>query len=168
MSDKFVSQKRALCHRLLTSACDLWRSTRLCLCSPRVAPAGRVPGAPGRVRRCSCEWWRSCRVRATGSGRVAGGAPPTVSHLCRGEGVLQLLCRRHRRSGFNPWRRKDPLEEGMATHSSVLTWLSSANPPSGGSPHATRRSPPEVGLRSHSPLPAADRWDRRLLPRLLR
>ena len=27
-------------------------------------------------------------------------------------------CRRHKRCGFNPW--EDPLEEGMATHSSIL------------------------------------------------
>ena len=29
---------------------------------------------------------------------------------------------RHRRRGFDPWVRKIPLEEGMATHSSVLAW----------------------------------------------
>ena len=28
-------------------------------------------------------------------------------------------CRRH---GFDPWVRKDPLEEEMATHSSILAW----------------------------------------------
>ena len=27
---------------------------------------------------------------------------------------------RHKRCGFNPWIRKIPLEEGMATHSSIL------------------------------------------------
>jgi len=26
------------------------------------------------------------------------------------------------RHGFNPWPRKIPLEEGMATHSSILAW----------------------------------------------
>ena len=31
-------------------------------------------------------------------------------------------CRRCRRSGFNPWIRKTPLEESMATHSSILAW----------------------------------------------
>ena len=31
-------------------------------------------------------------------------------------------CRRHKRWGFNPWVGKDALEEGMATHSSILTW----------------------------------------------
>ena len=31
-------------------------------------------------------------------------------------------CRRHKRSWFDPWVREDPLEEGMATHSSILTW----------------------------------------------
>ena len=29
-------------------------------------------------------------------------------------------CRRHKRHGFDPWVRKIPLEEGMATHSSFL------------------------------------------------
>ena len=28
-------------------------------------------------------------------------------------------CKRHR---FSPWVRKIPLEEGMATHSSILAW----------------------------------------------
>ena len=28
----------------------------------------------------------------------------------------------HRRYGFNPWVRKIPLEEKMATHSSILSW----------------------------------------------
>ena len=31
-------------------------------------------------------------------------------------------CRRHKRHGFDPWGQVDPLEEGMATHSSILTW----------------------------------------------
>ena len=31
-------------------------------------------------------------------------------------------CKRHKRHGFNPWVRKIPLEEGMATHSSILVW----------------------------------------------
>ena len=33
-----------------------------------------------------------------------------------------LQCRHHRRRGFNPWVRKIHLEEGMETHSSILTW----------------------------------------------
>ena len=31
-------------------------------------------------------------------------------------------CRRGKRCGFDPWVRKIPLEEGMATHSSILAW----------------------------------------------
>ena len=31
-------------------------------------------------------------------------------------------CRRHKRCGFDPWVWKNPLEEGMATHSSILAW----------------------------------------------
>ena len=31
-------------------------------------------------------------------------------------------CRSHRRHGFDPWVGNDPLEEGMATHSSILAW----------------------------------------------
>ena len=36
----------------------------------------------------------------------------------------ELTCqhRRHKRCGFDPSSREDPLEEGMATHSSVLAW----------------------------------------------
>ena len=29
-------------------------------------------------------------------------------------------CRRHKRYGFNPWVGEDPLEEGMAMHSSIF------------------------------------------------
>ena len=28
----------------------------------------------------------------------------------------------HKRQGFDPWVGKDPLEEGMVTHSSILAW----------------------------------------------
>ena len=31
-------------------------------------------------------------------------------------------CRRCKRCSFNPWVGKIPLEEGMATHSSILAW----------------------------------------------
>ena len=31
-------------------------------------------------------------------------------------------CRRHKRLGFSPWVREDPLEEGMATNSSIPAW----------------------------------------------
>ena len=31
-------------------------------------------------------------------------------------------CRRHKRWGFDPWAGKIPLEEGMATLSSILVW----------------------------------------------
>ena len=33
-------------------------------------------------------------------------------HVCQ--------CRRHKRYGFNPWGREDPLEKSMETHSSIL------------------------------------------------
>ena len=31
-------------------------------------------------------------------------------------------CRRHKRCRFDPWVRKVPLEESVATHSSILAW----------------------------------------------
>ena len=31
-------------------------------------------------------------------------------------------CRRHKRCRFDPWVRKVPLEEGVATHSHILAW----------------------------------------------
>ena len=31
-------------------------------------------------------------------------------------------CRRRRRREFDPWMGKIPLEEGMATHSSIFAW----------------------------------------------
>ena len=33
-----------------------------------------------------------------------------------------LLMQEINRCGFDPWVGKDPLEEGMATHSSILAW----------------------------------------------
>ena len=32
--------------------------------------------------------------------------------------------RRHKRHGFDPWVKEDPLQEGMATHSGILAWRS--------------------------------------------
>ena len=31
-------------------------------------------------------------------------------------------CRRYKRCAFDPWIGKIPLEEGIATHSSILAW----------------------------------------------
>ena len=31
-------------------------------------------------------------------------------------------CRRHKKYGFDPWGWDDPLEDGMATHSSIHAW----------------------------------------------
>ena len=31
-------------------------------------------------------------------------------------------CRRHKRCRFDPWVKKVPLEESVATHSSILAW----------------------------------------------
>ena len=31
-------------------------------------------------------------------------------------------CMRHKRHGLDPWVEKIPLEEGMATHSSIFAW----------------------------------------------
>ena len=51
---------------------------------------------------------------------------PTVSNMgfpggaSGRESICQ--CRRHKRHGFNPWAGKNPLEEGMTTHSSILAW----------------------------------------------
>jgi len=35
---------------------------------------------------------------------------------------LTCQCRRHKRSGFNPWIRKIPYRRAQATHSSILAW----------------------------------------------
>ena len=35
---------------------------------------------------------------------------------------LTCQCRRLKRFGFDPWVGKIPLEEGMATHPSILAW----------------------------------------------
>ena len=35
---------------------------------------------------------------------------------------LACQCRRHKRHGFNPYVGKNPLKEGMVTHSNILAW----------------------------------------------
>ena len=35
---------------------------------------------------------------------------------------IHLQCRRHRRRGVDPWIQEDPLQQGMAIHSSNLAW----------------------------------------------
>ena len=36
--------------------------------------------------------------------------------------MIKNLSQQCRRSRFSPWGGEDPLEEGMATHSSILAW----------------------------------------------
>ena len=46
----------------------------------------------------------------------------TLHYTCGTNGKEPICqCRRHKRRGFNPWIRKIPLEEGLATHSTLLT-----------------------------------------------
>ena len=52
--------------------------------------------------------WIKLSVSDYNSGFPTGSAPPQ--------------CMRHRRCGFDPWVRKIPLEEGMATSFSSLDW----------------------------------------------
>ena len=40
--------------------------------------------------------------------------------------------RRHKRRSFDPWVGKNPLEEGMATHVSILAWRNSRTEEPGG------------------------------------
>ena len=54
--------------------------------------------------------WSLCLHCFRGLPRWCSGKEPTC------------LCRRCRRHKFDPWVRKIPLEEGMASHSSILAW----------------------------------------------
>ena len=59
-------------------------------------------------------------------------------------------CRRHKRCRFCPWVRKIPLEEGMATHSSILAWKIPWTEFSG-ELHRVTKSPTRLKrLRTHS------------------
>ena len=54
------------------------------------------------------------------------------------ESVCQ--CRRCKRCGFDPWVAEDPLEKGMAIHSSIHTWkILWTEKPSGPQPIASQR-----------------------------
>ena len=47
----------------------------------------------------------------------------TLHYTCGTNGKEPICqCRRHKRCGFNPWISKIPLEEGLAIHSTILTW----------------------------------------------
>ena len=47
-------------------------------------------------------------------GKGFPGGTSGKEHACQ--------CRRQKRLGFSPWVGKIPLEEGMATHFSILAW----------------------------------------------
>ena len=58
-----------------------------------------------------------CGRQNNGLAKVSMGFPGGTSGK---EPACQ--CRRLNRSGFNPWVREYALEEGTATHSSILAW----------------------------------------------
>ena len=69
-------------------------------------------------------------------------------------------CRRHKRHRFNPWVRKIPPEEGMATHSSILAWrIQWTEEPEGAIVHGTAKSQTCLSdlARTHDVLTTA-RW----------
>ena len=51
------------------------------------------------------------------------GLPGKVFLRWQSGGESACQGRRHKRSRFNPWVKKDLLEKGMATHSSTLAWI---------------------------------------------
>ena len=54
-----------------------------------------------------------------GEDKVILASSHTVNPSPDGSDSNESACRR---PGFNPWRRKIPLEKGMATHSSMFAW----------------------------------------------
>ena len=67
--------------------------------------------------RGHCSQSIPCRFnfdRMSASGRDSPGGASGEEPAC--------CCRRCKRCGFNPWVRKIPLEEGIATHCSILAW----------------------------------------------
>ena len=66
---------------------------------------------------CESPTWRKCRMSCTI--RVM---PMWI--LCLGASGKEpsFQCRRHKRDRFDPWVRKMPLEEHLATHSGILAW----------------------------------------------
>ena len=70
---------------------------------------GASPGGPVAETLCS-------------QGRGLGFGPWSAFPGGTSDKEPTYQCRRHKRHGFDPWIGKDPLEEGMATHSSILAW----------------------------------------------
>ena len=96
---------------------------------------GSIPGmgrSPGEGNGNPLQYSRLENPKDKGAGRstVHGVTRPsdqtTKAPLVPPGGAsgknLVCQCRQPRREGFDPWVGKIPLEEKMATHSSILTW----------------------------------------------
>ena len=89
-------------------------NSSLCVSPTSIRPQGK--GA------AQCHWvLNSCEItefyfQFLPSGRMHRGFPGGSDSKKKKKKII-LQCRR---PGFNPW--EDPLEEGMATHSSILAW----------------------------------------------
>ena len=81
---------------------------------------------PGMGEPCGLPSMGLHRVGHDWSDLAALAAATLTWRLSGKESACQ--CKRHKRHGLYPsvrkisWRRADPLEEGLATHSSILTW----------------------------------------------
>ena len=60
---------------------------------------------------------------------------------------MQLICRRLK---FDPWGWEDPLEWGMATHSSILAWrIARMEEPGGLQPMGLQKSQTRPATEEH-------------------
>ena len=100
-------------------------------------PQGAVitPACPPLVPGC-CEGHRGWAVSGHGECCVSLASGCLLDFFFVGVTVYNSLdfpggisgkepacrCRKPKKQGFSPWVRKTPLEEGMATHSSILAW----------------------------------------------
>ena len=117
-------------HKGCDPSCSPWVS--LCLhASPSVSHVVCWEVGCGTQQRCSSEplpmvfvklsprhlfkTWSFKNAEFEVNSREGNGFPGGTSGK-------EFTCRRCKRRGFNPWGWEDPLEEGKATHSSILAW----------------------------------------------
>ena len=95
------------------------------------------PGAPPAARSSEVPAWK--KLTAEREFSLFSKAGPATPYPSLSPGVSSNSCplgfpggasgkepacqrRRHKRYGFSPWVGKIPLEKGIATHSSILSW----------------------------------------------
>ena len=88
------------------------------VCSLGISSEDKLPSFKGQMLPCVCLLLATVQCFQTALYHLV-----SAEGLCRGASGEEpaCQCRRLKRHGFNPWS-EDPLEKGVAAHSSILAW----------------------------------------------